>query len=84
MKQKLHIASRPYYATKSFPKNHILKKIYKIDIINELFPATKGWSNTKFLKAFSDDIAFCRPGLQIFTELNLILLTSVNIRNRGN
>ena len=69
---------------KSLPKSTFLKKTDQVDIFNELFPATKSWSNTKLMKTFSDNLPFCRHGLSIFTELNLILLTSVNIRNRRN
>ena len=81
--QRLHITFRPCYKTKSFAKKkkHFLKKIYKVDIVNKLFLAS--WSNTKLLRAFSDNLAFCRDGLSVFTKLNLMFLTSVNNINRG-
>ena len=81
IKQRLHITLRPCSETKSFAKKHFLKKIYKVDIVNELFLAS--WSNTKLLRAFSDNLAFCRDGLSVFTKLNLMFLTSVNNINRG-
>ena len=68
-KPKLHITSHPYYETKSFAKKHFLQKIYRVDIVNEIYPATKSRSNTKLLKAFSDDLAFCRHGLPNFTKI---------------
>ena len=64
---------------KALLKNTFLKKIYKVDIVNELFLAS--WSNTKLLKVFSDNLAFCRHGSSVF---NLMFLTSVNDINRGN
>ena len=74
---------------KALPKNTFLKKFTKLTLVsnftvNKSFPATVSWSNTKLLKAFSDDLAFRRNGLSVFTKLNLMLLTSVNIRNKGN
>ena len=35
------------------------------------------------MRAFSDNLAFCRDGLSVFTKLNLMFLTSVNNINRG-
>ena len=72
---------------KALLKNTFLKTFTKLTLVsnftvNELFPATISWSNTRLLKAFSDDfLAFFRHGLSVFTKLNLMLLTSVNIRN---
>ena len=65
---------------KALPKNTLLKKFTTLTFgsnltVNELFPTTISWSNTKPLKAFSDDLAFCRRGLPVFTKLNLMLLT---------
>ena len=89
IKQMLHNTSRPCYEIKKFAQNRLLKKFTKLTFVsnftvNELFPITINWSNTKLLKAFSDDLAFFRHGLSVFTKLNLMLLISVNIRNRGN
>ena len=89
IKQMLHSTSRPCYENKNFAKKSFLKKFTKYTFlsnftVNEVFPTTMYWSNTKLLKAFSDDVAFFRHGLSVFTKLNLMLLISVNIRNRGN
>ena len=92
IKQKLHNTSRSCFHVmklKALLKNTFLKTFTKLTLVsnftvNELFPATISWSNTTLLKAFSDDLAFFRHGLSVFTKLNLMLLTSVNIRNRRN
>ena len=46
---------------KVLPKKHIVQKIYKVDIVKELFLAS--WSSSKLLEAFWDNLAFCRHSL---------------------
>ena len=68
---------------KALPKT--LQSFVSNFTVNGLFPAIMSWSNTYMLKAFSDDLAFFQHDLLlVFAKLNVILLTSVNIRNRGN
>ena len=87
IKQKLHKFESMLW--KDLPKNSLLKRFRKFTIVSnftviELFPAIRSWPNISLFKPFSDDIAFLRYGLLIFMKLNLMLLISVIIRNRGN
>ena len=50
IKQKLHITFRPCYETKIFAKKTLSKKIYEVDIVNELFLIS--WSNIKLFFFF--------------------------------
>ena len=75
LKQRLHITLRPCYEIKSFPK-----KLTKFTLSANYFSQAGQMLNCF---PFPDNLAFCRHGLSVFTKLDLLLLTSVNIKNRG-
>ena len=66
---------------KALPKKHFPKKFMKFTLSTN-YISQGGQILNCF--PFSDNLAFCRHGLSVFTRLHLLLLTSVNIRNRGN
>ena len=86
IKQKLHNALRPScYETTSFAKKR-LKNLQSWHSLKTSLPTNsfpQQWAG-QILEPFSDELAFFQHGLLVFAKLNLILLTSVNIRNRGN
>ena len=65
---------------KALPKKHFPKKFTKFTLSTNYFSQA---GQILICFPFSDNLAFCRHGLSVFTKLDLLLLASVNIRNRG-